>query len=213
MNKIADMREDYKLKSLDKHDVLKNPIDQFKIWFEEAVKSKMPEANAMTLATASKNGFPSARTILLKEITKDGFIFYTNYKSRKGQEMKENPNVALVFTWLGLQRQVRIEGTVSKITRKQSEQYFQSRPIGSQIGAWSSPQSTRINNREELEEQVDAIKKRFKSKKKLPIPPFWGGYKVKPTSIEFWQGRSSRLHDRICYQKEKRSWKIERLAP
>ena len=207
------MREDYMLKSLDIKDVLINPFDQFKIWFDEALNSKMPEPNAMTLATATKDGFPSARIVLLKGIENGGFVFYTNYESRKGQEMGENPNVALVFCWLELQRQIRIEGTVVKTTKKQSEEYFQSRPRESQIGAWSSPQSTTIGNRQIIEDNVNANKNQFESIEKIPLPKFWGGYIVKPSAIEFWQGRSSRLHDRIRYQKVKRSWKIERLAP
>jgi pyridoxamine 5'-phosphate oxidase len=213
MNKLANMREDYMLKSLDINDVLINPFDQFKIWFDEALNSKIPEPNAMTLATATKDGLPSARIVLLKGIENGGFVFYTNYESRKGQEMGENPNVALVFCWLELQRQIRIEGTVVKTTKKQSEEYFQSRPRESQIGAWSSPQSTTIGSRQIIEDNVNAIKNKFESIEKIPVPKFWGGYIVKPTAIEFWQGRSSRLHDRIRYQKIKRSWKIERLAP
>jgi len=213
MKKIADMREDYRLKSLDVSDVSKNPFDQFQIWFEEASKSDILEPNAMTLATASKAGLPSARTVLLKGLEKDGFIFYTNYESAKAQQMAENPQVALVFTWFELQRQVRIEGVVSKLTKKQSFEYFKSRPAGSQIGAWASPQSKVIQSREELENYVSNIKQQFEGLEEIPLPKFWGGYKVKPTIIEFWQGRTSRLHDRIRYRKEKRTWIIERLAP
>ncbi len=207
------MREDYRLKSLDIDDVSKNPFQQFDTWFSEAEKSKVPEPNAMTLATASKDGFPSARIVLLKAIEKDGFIFYTNYESRKAIEMTENPNVALVFCWFELQRQVRIEGIVSKITKKQSAEYFKSRPPGSQLGAWASPQSKVIKDRAALEEHVKTVEKRFESYDELPLPKFWGGFKVKPVKVEFWQGRTSRLHDRIRYRKEKRSWIIERLAP
>ncbi len=213
MKKIADMRADYRLQSLDEKDVALNPVEQFQVWFDEAIKSQVQEPNAMTLATANKAGFPSARTVLLKGIEKDGFIFYTNHESRKGQEMFENPNVALVFCWLDLQRQVRIEGRVLKITKKQSQAYFQSRPPGSQIGAWASPQSKVLENREELIKYVNTVEKQFEDLDEIPIPRFWGGYKVKPISIEFWQGRSSRLHDRIRYRKVKRSWIIERLAP
>jgi pyridoxamine 5'-phosphate oxidase len=213
MKKIAAMREDYMLKSLDIKDVLADPFSQFKVWFDEALNSDIPEPNAMTLATASGEGYPSARVVLLKGLEKDGFVFYTNYKSRKGQEMSENPHVALVFCWLELQRQILIEGTVAKITKKQSEEYFQSRPRESQIGAWSSPQSTPIHDRQVLVDNADAIEKQFEGIAQLPLPKFWGGYIVKPTAIEFWQGRSSRLHDRIRYRKVKRSWKIERLAP
>ena len=213
MKNLANMREDYSLQSLDVADVLKNPFDQFQRWLDEAIKSEIPEPNAMTLATVNKSGFPSARAILLKGLEKDGFVFYTNYESRKGQEMKENPNVALVFCWLELQRQIRIEGIASKITKKQSQEYFQSRPPGSQMGAWASPQSEVIGSRQELASYFHSVEKRFEGAEQLPLPKFWGGYKVKPVSIEFWQGRSSRLHDRIRYRKVKRSWEIERLAP
>lgn len=213
MKKLAQMRRDYSLKSLDESDVLKNPFEQFKCWFEEALKSEVIEPNVMTLSTVSSEGFPSSRVVLLKGLEKDGFIFYTNYESRKANEMKENPHVSLNFCWLELQRQIRIEGTVSKISKKQSLEYFRSRPPGSQIGAWSSPQSQVIENRQVLEERVKAVKAQFQGVQELPLPKFWGGYKVKPMLIEFWQGRESRLHDRIQYSKVKRSWKIERLAP
>lgn len=213
MKNIADMREDYRLKSLDVSDVLKHPMDQFDIWFEEAGNSGILEPNAMTLATTTQDGFPSARIVLLKGLEKDGFIFYTNYESRKAKEMLENPRVALVFCWKELQRQVRIEGVVSKLTKKRSMEYFRTRPPGSQIGAWASPQSEVIESRAALEAHVETVKKRFAGYEELPLPKFWGGFKVKPTKIEFWQGRTSRLHDRIRYLKEKRSWIIERLAP
>lgn len=213
MKKLAQMRQDYSLKSLDESDVLRNPLDQFKDWMDEALKSEIPEPNAMTLSTVSQEGFPSSRVVLLKGIEKDGFIFYTNYESKKAIEMKVNPNVCLNFCWLGLQRQIRIEGTVSRISKKQSLEYFQSRPPGSQIGAWGSPQSQVIENREVLEDRIKAVQAQFKGQKELPLPKFWGGYKVKPTRIEFWQGRQSRLHDRIQFRKNKRSWLIERLAP
>lgn len=207
------MRQDYMLKSFGIKDVLTDPFEQFKVWFDEALNSEIPEPNAMTLATASREGIPSARIVLLKGLEKGGFVFYTNYESRKGQEMSENPHVSLVFCWLELQRQIRIEGTVTKTTKKESTIYFQSRPRGSQIGAWSSSQSRPIDSRQVLEDNVKAIEKQFEDFEQLPLPPFWGGYIVKPTAIEFWQGRTSRLHDRIRYRKEKRSWKIERLAP
>ncbi len=213
MKDIAKMREDYTLQSLSEKEVFKNPFEQFRYWFDEALKSEIPEPNAMTLATATPDGYPSARIVLLKGIEKDGFLFYTNYESRKAEEMKANPRVALVFNWLGLQRQIRIEGIVARTTKKQSLQYFQSRPRGSQISAWSSPQSKVIDERLLLEERIRSVEKRFEDRKTLPLPAFWGGYKVKPVRIEFWQGRSNRLHDRIRYRKVKRSWIIERLAP
>lgn len=211
---VADLREDYRLHTLDIKDVLENPIDQFEKWFEEAHESQIPEPNAMTLATCSPDGKPSARVILLKGYDASGFHFYTNYNSRKGKEMALMPYAALVFCWLGLERQVRIEGMVRKMKPEESLAYFQSRPRGSQIGAWTSPQSKVIENREALETLQTNIEKEYEDQEILPIPPYWGGYRVIPTIIEFWQGRSSRLHDRIRYTLQSdKSWKIERLAP
>lgn len=211
---IANLREDYSKKSLDISDVSKNPFHQFGVWFHEAMDSKVPEPNAMTLSTVSKDGKPSARVVLLKGFDERGLTFYTNYNSRKGQEMAENPNVSLVFLWLELQRQVRIEGVVEKLSHEESTAYFQSRPKGSQIGAHASPQSDVITTRAILENKVKALEKQYKDAEALPCPEHWGGYLVKPTAIEFWQGRSSRLHDRIFYTKTANGdWKIERLAP
>ncbi|MBL7814899.1 MAG: pyridoxamine 5'-phosphate oxidase [Saprospiraceae bacterium] len=217
MMKIADLRQDYSLQSLDIVDVAHDPIVQFKKWFDEALKSEILEPNAMTLATATPDGKPAARVVLLKGIEHQGFVFFTNYSSNKGDEISTNPYVALCFCWLELQRQVRIEGRIEKISESESESYFKSRPIGSQIGAWSSPQSKVIENRDFLEQQENYYKSLFNTEggdgMTIPRPPHWGGYVVKPTMIEFWQGRQSRLHDRIRYSLENKDWRIERLAP
>jgi pyridoxamine 5'-phosphate oxidase len=212
MNLIADIRKDYKLRSLSELDVAANPIDQFTSWWNEAIASNIDEVNAMTLATADANGRPSARIVLLKGMSENGFEFFTNYESSKGKEMDANNKVALVFFWKELERQIRIEGTVSKLSAAASDKYFLSRPAESRIGAWSSPQSSIIKNRELLDENVFQTKARFDGKE-ITRPPFWGGYIVKPDCIEFWQGRSSRLHDRITYFLENDIWSIKRLAP
>lgn len=210
---IADIRKDYMLHSLNETDVAANPIDQFTTWWDDAVRSEIEEVNAMTLATVTAEGFPSARIVLLKGYTEEGFVFFTNYQSHKGQELAQNPRASLVFFWKALERQVRIEGLTEKISAADSEAYFQSRPVGSRIGAWASPQSTVIPNREVIENNVFELEKKYGSGP-VPRPEHWGGYIVKPVSIEFWQGRSSRLHDRILYTAQKDlKWKIERLAP
>lgn len=210
---IAHLREDYTAKTLTKADVMDNPIEQFGIWLKEALNAEVPEPNAMTLATATASGVPSARIVLLKGYDENGFIFYTNYESHKAQEMVDNPNVALVFVWLDLQRQIRIQGKVRKISPEASTAYFQIRPKKSQIGAAASPQSRVIEDRTILEENFKAIKKKYEDEEKLPRPENWGGYVVEPSKIEFWQGRSSRMHDRIVFQKDGDNWKINRLAP
>jgi pyridoxamine 5'-phosphate oxidase len=177
------------------------------------LNSEIEEVNAMTLATVTAEGFPSARIVLLKGYTEEGFVFFTNYQSHKGKELEQNPRACLVFFWKALERQVRIEGMVEKIAAADSEAYFQSRPVGSQIGAWASPQSTVISGREVIENNVVELEKKY-TNTSIPRPEHWGGYIVKPVNIEFWQGRSSRLHDRILYTAQKDlSWKIERLAP
>lgn len=209
---IANIRKDYKLKSLLESDVQKDAIDQFTIWWNEALKSDITEVNAMTLATATKDGLPSARIVLLKGFGNDGFIFFTNYKSNKGKELESNPNAALVLFWKELERQVRVEGRVEKINEAESDAYFSSRPTGSKIGAWASDQSAKLNNREAIEQSYLNYSEKFKEKE-IPRPPHWGGYIVKPNRIEFWQGRSSRLHDRLLYTKQNSAWKIERLSP
>jgi len=210
---IADIRKEYTKQRLDEIDVEKSPLKQFEIWFGEAVQSEVPEPNAMTLSTISSNGFPSGRIVLLKSIQDDGFVFFTNYQSAKAKDMENNAVVGLTFFWSELERQVRIQGTVKKVSREVSETYFRSRPRDSQIGAWVSPQSAPIRNREILNERQKAITKKFEGQESLPLPNQWGGYHVDPFLVEFWQGRPSRLHDRILYTRDKDNWKISRLAP
>ncbi len=210
---LSALRKNYALQSLSETDVLADPMAQFSRWFQEAMEAKMPEPNAMTLATASPEGRPSARIVLLKSADNQGFVFFTNYESRKGREMDINPHAALLFTWLELERQIRIEGRVERIALAESETYFQSRPKSSQIGAWASPQSQVINSRSVLETNQEEIAEQYAEEKVLPLPPFWGGYRLMPDTIEFWQGRASRLHDRIRYTKVEQQWVIERLAP
>ena len=208
---IADIRKDYRLQSLEEKDVYADAIQQFTYWWNEAVNSEIEEVNAMTLATATIAGVPSARIVLLKDYDENGFVFFTNYQSHKGKEMEENPKAALVFFWKELERQVRIEGNIEKIEAKDSDAYFNSRPIGSRIGAWASPQSQVIGNRKNIEENAAAVQAKFGDE--IPRPAHWGGYRLKPAKIEFWQGRSNRLHDRLLYTKHANGWNIERLAP
>ena len=209
---IADIRKDYKLQTLLENDVNKDPIEQFTNWWHEAAKSDIEELNAMTLATCSKDGMPSARIVLLKDFSHEGFMFFTNYESQKGKELAINPNAALVFFWKELERQIRIVGTVEKVSEQVSVDYFLTRPLASQIGAWSSAQSEKIESREIIENNVVRYQTHFKETPMIK-PPHWGGYIVKPNHIEFWQGRRSRLHDRIVYNLENRHWTISRLAP
>jgi pyridoxamine 5'-phosphate oxidase len=191
-----------------------NPFHQFAKWWKEALDSSIDEVNAMTLATADKNGIPTARIVLLKDFNEQGFVFFTNYLSRKGREISENPHATLLFFWKELERQVRIEGTIIKVDEKESDDYFHSRPLGSKIGAWSSPQSKVISDRSVIEKNVQQYEHQFAGQTHIPRPPHWGGYRVIPSYIEFWQGRESRLHDRIAYQSEGGdTWKIQRLAP
>jgi pyridoxamine 5'-phosphate oxidase len=211
---LNEMRVHYSSELFDLEHCVENPILQFNQWFNESVNAQIIEPNAMTLATVDVDAKPSARIVLLKDIDDDGFVFYTNYQSKKAEELDVNPNVALVFNWLELMRQVRIEGVVEKISPERSEAYFQSRPLGSQIGAWASPQSQIVSGREELETYEQKILEQFHGKEVLPKPPHWGGYKVKPSYIEFWQGRPNRLHDRIAYElNEMGNWTRVRLAP
>ena len=212
-NNIADIRRDYSHKSLSESEVDANAIKQFEKWWHEAVNSKIDEVNAMTLATASIDALPSARIVLLKEVNEKGFVFFTNYESYKAQQLAENPKACLVFFWKELERQVRITGLIEKINGKQSDEYFQSRPESSRIGTWASPQSRVIENRQWLDEKFNELVNKMEGTP-IPRPPHWGGYIVKPVVIEFWQGRPSRLHDRIQYTLEENGgWKIERLAP
>jgi len=210
---VSALRRNYALESLSESDVQPDPMAQFNKWFQEALDSSLPEPNAMTLATADKQGRPSARTVLLKAYDHAGFVFYTNYESKKGAELAENPYAALLFTWLELERQIRIEGAVTRLTEAESTAYFQSRPKGSQIGAWASPQSQVIPDRSVLEQNVAALLAQYADAEVIPKPAHWGGYVVQPEMIEFWQGRESRLHDRIQYRLESGVWMIERLAP
>ncbi len=210
---IADIRKDYRLQTLDEAAVAADPIQQFGIWWQEALQSEIVEVNAMTLATANEQGVPSARIVLLKGYDERGFVFFSNYESKKAGDLQVNPMASLVFFWKELERQIRISGRVEKVTELESDQYFQSRPEGSRIGAWASPQSTVISSRQVIEEKVEALQASFEGKE-IPRPLHWGGYRVVPSSIEFWQGRSSRLHDRIQYTLQSDdNWVIERLAP
>jgi pyridoxamine-phosphate oxidase len=210
---IQNLRQDYTAATLSENDTKANPINQFEQWFNEALAAKLHEPNAMTLATASPSGKPSARIVLLKGFNQSGFIFYTNYLSRKGKEITKNPQGAITFYWGELERQVRIEGTIEKLSKEESEKYFHSRPKGSQIGAVVSPQSQEIDSRDGLEKKWSELETEY-ADKEVPKPSFWGGYILNPQLIEFWQGRSSRLHDRILFKKvDKKNWKKVRLAP
>lgn len=213
MTTIADIRKDYQLQSLTENEVKLHPVDQFADWWDAAIRASIDEVNAMTLATASPDGIPSARTVLLKGYDKNGFVFFTNYESYKGRQLAENPRACLVFFWKELERQVRITGLVEKTSAAESDTYFDSRPESSRIGAWASPQSQVIENRAQLVERENALVRQFKNKP-IARPAHWGGYRVKPGTVEFWQGRPSRLHDRIQYSlQDDGSWLIERLAP
>lgn len=209
---LQNLRQDYKSATLDESDVDNNPIIQFKKWFDHAVEAQVYEPNVMTLATADKAGKPDARIVLLKGVDEDGFRFFTNYLSAKGKELKRNPYAALVFFWPDLERQVRIEGVVEKLDKETSEEYFKTRPVSSQIGAVASPQSQILANRQVLEEKFDELKSKSENKE-IVKPAHWGGYIVKPIRIEFWQGRRSRLHDRINFELIKGAWVKTRLAP
>ena len=209
---LADLRKDYSLAGLVEKDLARDPFQQFEKWFQEAEAAKIPEPNAMTLATATREGRPSARTMLLKGVDGRGFVFFSNYESRKGRELVANPSATLLLPWLLLERQVVIEGPVKKVPREESETYFHSRPRASQLGAWISQQSSVIAGRSVLEDGMKMIEQKYAGRE-VPLPPHWGGWRLMPESVEFWQGRRSRLHDRLRYRREKDEWIIERLAP
>jgi pyridoxamine 5'-phosphate oxidase len=210
---VANLRKEYTFQGLSEMDVHPNPFEQFKIWFDQALAAQLPEPNAMTIATATLDGKPSARIVLLKDYDERGFVFYTNYDSHKGQQLVKNPWGAIAFWWAELERQVRIQGRVEQVSAAESDAYFHSRPKGSQLGAWASNQSQVIDSREALEQRLQQLKEEYENKE-IPRPPHWGGFRVIPTEMEFWQGRPNRLHDRLVYQRgEDGNWLIQRLSP
>lgn len=213
MKNIADLRQEYSSATLDIADTAASPLDQFSRWFEEALRAEIKEPNAFTLSTLSTQGYPRARIVLLKGFEQAGFVFYTNYNSAKAKEMALNPQVAMTFLWHDLERQVRVEGHVEKVSAETSRVYFQSRPKSSQIGAWASPQSQVIADRAVLEAEMARLAQEYAGVPVLPLPPHWGGYLIRPQRVEFWQGRRSRLHDRVQYRLEQGLWVKELLAP
>lgn len=212
MTSIAELRREYASRALTEADALDDPIQQFAVWFGEALKSELLDTNAMTLATASRDGEPAARIVLLKGFDETGFVFFTNYESAKAADLDRNPRACLLLFWAVLERQVRVTGRVSKTSTQESEKYFQSRPFESQIGAWASAQSRTLSDRASLEARYAELAAKYAGGP-VPLPPFWGGYRVAPETIEFWQGRKSRLHDRLLYTKHADTWVRSRLAP
>ena len=215
MSTLADLRQEYARAQLSREHVADDPIDQFRAWFDEAQDAELEEPNAMTLSTAAADGTPSARIVLLKGLDARGFHFYTNYDSRKGTELSQNPHAALTFLWKPLERQVRVAGRVEQMPAEESTAYYHSRPRGSQLGAWASPQSRVIESRAELEDNLAEVTAEYEDHDEIPRPSHWGGYIVRPAEIEFWQGRPNRLHDRLRYRREDENddWTLERLAP
>lgn len=209
---IGDYRREYTKGGLKREDLTESPLELFEKWFKQAMEADIPDASAMTLATVSAEGKPTQRTVLLKLFDEKGFIFFTNYSSQKSHQISENPNVSLLFPWTQLERQIEINGTAEKISTAESLKYFLSRPRGSQLGAWASAQSSPISSRQILESQLNKIKNKF-TQGEIPLPDFWGGYRVTPETIEFWQGGANRLHDRFEYTNHNGNWKIERLQP
>ena len=209
---LQKLRREYTYARLDEGDVLKDPIEQFRRWFDEALSSGLHEPNAMTIITATPDGRPSGRVVLLKSFDERGFVFHTNYEGRKGRELEANPQCALLFYWGELQRQVRVEGRAGRISEEESDAYFRSRPRGGHIGAWASKQSQPVESREMLEQRVRELEAQYEGRE-IPRPSFWGGYRVEPETFEFWQGRENRLHDRLLYTPSDGGWKIERLQP
>ena len=212
MSSLADLRREYASRALTEAEALDDPIQQFALWFGEALKSELLDTNAMTLATASRNGVPAARIVLLKGFDEAGFVFFTNYESAKARDLEDNPRACLLMFWAALERQVRITGVVTKTSAEESATYFHSRPFESQIGAWASAQSQKVDERAVLESRYAELAAKYAGMP-VPLPPFWGGYRVAPESIEFWQGRKSRLHDRLLYVRRDGRWERSRLAP
>ena len=210
---LADLRRDYSLSGLSEKDLARDPFRQFEQWFQEAEAAKIPEPNAMVCSLASRDGTPSSRTVLLKGLDGRGFVFYSNYESRKGRELAENPRASLLFPWIAQERQVIVEGRVARLSREESDAYFHSRPQASQLAAWASPQSAVIAGRSVLEEAFKTLAVKYAGRE-IPMPSYWGGYRVQPDAIEFWQGRHGRLHDRLRYRREPNgNWAVDRLAP
>jgi pyridoxamine 5'-phosphate oxidase len=210
---LADLRRDYNLSGLSEKDLARDPFRQFEQWFQEAEAAKIPEPNAMICSLADRNGHPSSRTVLLKGLDGRGFVFFSNYESRKGRTLAENPRASLLFPWITLERQVIVEGGVTKLSREESDAYFHSRPQASQLATWASPQSAVIAGRSVLDEALKTLEKKYVGQE-VPMPPYWGGYRVQPDTVEFWQGRHGRLHDRLRYRREQNgAWAIDRLAP